>query len=111
MGKKVNGELKQGFLYQDQLNPIAELNGNNDVVTRFVYADKSNVPAYLTKLDQATQQEQPTTGLFPIIWAVQDWSSIPPMEPLLSASTTIPGSDCGSHRDYNLTLFFMPFWT
>ncbi|MGH8601538.1 MAG: RHS repeat domain-containing protein, partial [Gammaproteobacteria bacterium] len=49
IGKKVNGTLMQGFLYQDQLRPIAELDGNNNVVSRFVYADKSNVPAYMIK--------------------------------------------------------------
>ncbi|MGH8489795.1 MAG: RHS repeat protein, partial [Gammaproteobacteria bacterium] len=49
IGKKVDGALVQGFLYQDQLKPIAELDGNNQVVSRFVYADKQNVPAYLIK--------------------------------------------------------------
>jgi YD repeat-containing protein len=36
-------------LYQDQLRPIAELDGNNNIVTRFVYADKATVPAYMEK--------------------------------------------------------------
>jgi RHS repeat-associated protein len=49
IGKKVNGVLVQGFLYQDQSRPIAELDGNNQVVARFIYADKANVPAYLIK--------------------------------------------------------------
>lgn len=49
IGKKVNGVLMQGFLYRDQLNPIAELDGDNRVVARFVYADKRNVPAYMIK--------------------------------------------------------------
>ncbi|MGJ0428053.1 PKD domain-containing protein [Methylobacter sp.] len=49
IGKKVNGVLKQGFLYQDQLSPVAELDGNNTIVSRFVYADKGNVPAYMIK--------------------------------------------------------------
>jgi RHS repeat-associated protein len=49
VGKKVNGSLVQGFLYKDQLNPIAELDGSNNVVARFVYADKPNVPAYMEK--------------------------------------------------------------
>ncbi|MGQ0593407.1 MAG: RHS repeat-associated core domain-containing protein, partial [Gammaproteobacteria bacterium] len=49
IGKKVNGTLVQGFLYQDPLKPIAELDGNNTIVTRFVYADKANVPAYMIK--------------------------------------------------------------
>lgn len=49
VGKQVNGTLVQGFLYQDGLRPVAELDGNNQTVSRFVYADKANVPAYLVK--------------------------------------------------------------
>ncbi|MCP4491061.1 MAG: hypothetical protein GY820_27660, partial [Gammaproteobacteria bacterium] len=48
-GKKVNGVLTQGFLYKDQLNPIAELDGNNQLVSRFVYGSKVNVPDYMVK--------------------------------------------------------------
>jgi RHS repeat-associated protein len=49
VGKKVNGALVQGFLYQDFLKPIAELDAGNNVVSRFVYSDGINVPAYMTK--------------------------------------------------------------
>jgi RHS repeat-associated protein len=49
IGKKVNGTLVQGFLYQDGLRPAAELDGQNRIVSRFVYADKTNAPAYLIK--------------------------------------------------------------
>jgi RHS repeat-associated protein len=49
IGKMVNGELKQAFLYQDQLRPIAELDGNNKLVARFVYGDRVNVPEYMVK--------------------------------------------------------------
>lgn len=49
VGKKRNGILEQGFLYQGQLNPVAELDGNNTVVARFVYADKGHVPSYMIK--------------------------------------------------------------
>jgi RHS repeat-associated protein len=49
IGKKVNGELVQGFLYQDQLNPVAELDGSGNVISRFIYANKINVPAYLIR--------------------------------------------------------------
>lgn len=49
IGKKINGSLVQGFLYQDQLKPVAELDGNGAVVSRFVYADKANVPSYMIK--------------------------------------------------------------
>jgi RHS repeat-associated protein len=49
VGKKVNGTLVQGFLYQNQLNPVAELNGSGTVVARFVYASKANVPDLMIK--------------------------------------------------------------
>ena len=39
----------QGFLYEDQLRPVAELDGAGNVVTRFVYGTKINVPDYMVK--------------------------------------------------------------
>lgn len=47
IAKKVNGKLVQGFLYQDGLKVIAELDGQNQVVARFVYATSPNVPDYM----------------------------------------------------------------
>jgi RHS repeat-associated protein len=49
VGKKVNGVLTQGFLYQDSLAPVAELNGSGQIVSRFVYATGVNVPEYMVK--------------------------------------------------------------
>ncbi|MDP1858404.1 MAG: RHS repeat-associated core domain-containing protein [Gemmatimonadaceae bacterium] len=49
IGKKVNAVLVQGFLYQGQLAPIAELDGSNVVVSRFVYGTRENVPEYMIK--------------------------------------------------------------
>ncbi|TAN35333.1 MAG: RHS repeat-associated core domain-containing protein, partial [Verrucomicrobia bacterium] len=49
IGKKRNNVLEQGFLYQDQLKPIAELDGNNNIVSRFVYATGANVPDFMIK--------------------------------------------------------------
>ena len=49
IGKKVNGVLTQGFLYQDQLKPIAELDASGNVTARFVYGSKANVPEYMVK--------------------------------------------------------------
>jgi len=49
VGKKVNGTLVQGFVYQNQLNPVAELDGSGNLVSRFVYASKGNVPDYMVK--------------------------------------------------------------
>jgi RHS repeat-associated protein len=49
IGKKVGGVIVQGFLYQDDLKPIAELDGTNAVVSRFVYGVNVNVPDYMVK--------------------------------------------------------------
>jgi RHS repeat-associated protein len=49
IGKKVNGVLVQGFLYSGKLSPVAELDGNNQVVSRFVYGTRVNVPDYMIK--------------------------------------------------------------
>jgi RHS repeat-associated protein len=49
IGKKVDGVLVQGFLYQDQLKPVAELDGSGAIVSRFVYATRSNVPDYMVR--------------------------------------------------------------
>lgn len=49
IGKKVNGVLTTGWLYQNQLNPVAELDGTGAVVSRFVYGSKANVPDYMIK--------------------------------------------------------------
>ena len=44
----VNGTLVQGWLYQDQLRPVAQLDGTGtNVVARFVYGSKANVPDYM----------------------------------------------------------------
>jgi len=49
VGKKVNGTLVQGFIYGDQLNPVAELDGAGNIVSRFVYGTRANVPDYMVK--------------------------------------------------------------
>lgn len=49
VGKQINGTQTQGFLYGDQLNPVAELDGNNNLVSRFVYGTKINVPDYMVR--------------------------------------------------------------
>jgi len=49
IGKKVGGTLVQGFLYQDDLKPIAELDGTNTVLSRFVYGANVNVPESMVR--------------------------------------------------------------
>ncbi len=49
IGKKVNGTLVQGFLYQGSLSPVAELDNNGALISRFVYANHVNVPDYMIR--------------------------------------------------------------
>jgi len=49
VGKKVNGLLVQAFLYSSALTPVAELDGAGNVVSRFVYASRLNVPDYMVR--------------------------------------------------------------
>jgi RHS repeat-associated protein len=49
IGKQVDGTIVQGFLYQDALHPVAELDGAGHVVARFVYASKPHVPDSMEK--------------------------------------------------------------
>ena len=49
IGKKVNGALVQGFLYQDQPQAHRRTGRHGKVVSRFVYATGVNVPDYMIK--------------------------------------------------------------
>ncbi|MBN1575943.1 MAG: hypothetical protein JW913_05285 [Chitinispirillaceae bacterium] len=49
IGKKVNDALVSGFVYKDQLSPVAQLDGSENVVSTFVYGTKINVPDYMVR--------------------------------------------------------------
>ena len=49
VGKQVDGALVKGWLYRDLLNPVAELDGDGNVVARFVYGERANVPEYMIR--------------------------------------------------------------
>ena len=49
IGRAFNGVLTTGWLYRDELNPVAELDGFNHLVSRFVYGTRSNVPDYMIR--------------------------------------------------------------
>lgn len=48
VGKKVNGALVEGYLYDGQLRPVAWLDGAGAVKATFVYGLHVNVPEYMT---------------------------------------------------------------
>lgn len=49
VGKRVDGTLVSGFLYQSQVQIVAELDGTGAVLSRFVYGTKDNTPDYMTR--------------------------------------------------------------
>lgn len=49
IGKKVNGTLTKRWLYDGRLRIVAELDGAGALVSRFVYANKVNVPEYVVQ--------------------------------------------------------------
>ncbi|MBD3346555.1 MAG: hypothetical protein GF401_15985 [Chitinivibrionales bacterium] len=44
IGKKVNGVMVKGWIYEDQLRPAAELDGMGNITARYVYGTKISVP-------------------------------------------------------------------
>ena len=48
VGKEVGGTLATEYLYQDALNVVAQLDGSGNVVARYVFGTKPNVPDYFT---------------------------------------------------------------
>jgi RHS repeat-associated protein len=54
IGKKVNGVMVERFLYRNQLQPAAWLNGDGTVKARFIYGGKPNVPEYMVTSAGAT---------------------------------------------------------
>jgi RHS repeat-associated protein len=49
VGKKRNGVLEKQWLYKDQLRIAAELDGAGNLVSRFVYASRENVPDFVIR--------------------------------------------------------------
>ncbi len=49
VGKRVNGALVQGFLYGSGVHPVAELDGQGRVVSRFVYGSMGYVPDLMVR--------------------------------------------------------------
>src|SRR5262249_4266496 len=49
VGRTLNGQVTHGWLYGDSVGPAAELDASGQVVSRFVYATRPWVPAYMVK--------------------------------------------------------------
>jgi RHS repeat-associated protein len=49
IGKRIDGSLEQAFLYRNDLNIVAELDGSGALISRFVYGSRPHVPDYMVK--------------------------------------------------------------
>jgi len=49
VAKKVDGTITRKWLYRDGLNPVAELDGDDNLVAQFVYGTRDYVPDYVIK--------------------------------------------------------------
>jgi RHS repeat-associated protein len=47
VGKSINGSFDRGWLYQDGLNPVAELDSRGNLRAVFVYGSRPHVPDYM----------------------------------------------------------------
>jgi RHS repeat-associated protein len=47
IGKKVNGTLVKGWLWDGPLRIAAELDGSGNLVSRFIYGTRANIPEYM----------------------------------------------------------------
>jgi RHS repeat-associated protein len=52
IGRKENGSWTHKWIYQDGLNPVAELDDQDRIRKAFVYADKGHVPSYMLTFDE-----------------------------------------------------------
>ncbi len=53
IGKKKNGQLQYGLIYQDSLRPIADTDENGQLKSIYLYADKGNVPTAMLRADKS----------------------------------------------------------
>jgi RHS repeat-associated protein len=49
VGRKVGGQILDGLLYGDQLNPVARLDSLGNPAAHFVYGSRPNVPDYMVQ--------------------------------------------------------------
>jgi RHS repeat-associated protein len=80
IGKLVNGVKVQGFLYVNQLEPVAETDGAGNRIATFIYADRSNVPSYLLKGGNTYRVVSDHLGSVRLVVDVQDGSIVQRMD-------------------------------
>lgn len=53
VGKRINGVVQKRWIYMDQLRIAAEIDGSGNILKRFIYAAKKNIPDYMIAAGQS----------------------------------------------------------
>jgi len=72
IGKKVNGALVRAWLYRGDRTPVAELNSQQQVVSRFVYGARTNAPEYMVRDGRTYRFVTDRLGSVRLVVDVQD---------------------------------------
>jgi RHS repeat-associated protein len=76
VGKKLDGLLVKQWLYRDQLNPVAELDGSGNLVARFVYGSRGHVPDFVLRSGAVYRIISDQVGSVRLVVNVADTSDV-----------------------------------
>ncbi|MDX2168313.1 MAG: RHS repeat-associated core domain-containing protein [Deltaproteobacteria bacterium] len=80
IGKKVDGNLAQQWLYGGSLQPVAELDGNGQLVAEFVYSSQRNFPSYIRRGGETYRVVTDHIGSVRLVVRVSDLSVVQQIE-------------------------------
>ena len=88
IAKRIDGVVAKGWIYGDQLSPVAELDSNGEVVSRFVYGLNPVVPAYMEREGQRYRFITDHLGSVRKVINVDDGTVVQELEYVLPAPLT-----------------------
>jgi len=51
----MNSVITERFIYKDQLQPVAKLDGDGNILEQYVYGEISHTPGYIIKMEPHTE--------------------------------------------------------
>ncbi|MGD9729510.1 MAG: RHS repeat-associated core domain-containing protein [Nitrospiraceae bacterium] len=74
IGKSIDGVKVHGLVYMNDLEPVAETDGQGNRIATFIYADRANTPSYLLKGGNVYRVIADHLGSVRLVVNVQDGS-------------------------------------
>ncbi|MGE3298431.1 MAG: hypothetical protein AB7I68_13910, partial [Porticoccaceae bacterium] len=74
IGKTIDGVKVQGLVYMNDLEPVAETDGQGNRIATFIYADRANTPSYLLKAGRVYRLIADHLGSVRLVVDIQDGS-------------------------------------